>query len=230
MMPYSDVLFSLCYAVSHGPLLWAVVTWNNKLVFFSLDYMTSVFIHAMPPIVCYLIRWNAKDPAFSSDYAVRDTLSFWQTYVPVILLHIYWQIGYYIKTEVIEVNRMPEDAVTSYRYLTGEGKKGMVGRILCGIPPVGGLRYVGFIVLQFMYTMLSIAPVPLLYRYRLVNLAVLVMVLIVCVWNGAVFFIDSFSHKYVERLEELRQALLAEAVVDDVLRTSRKDERAQLSD
>lgn len=46
---------------SNGPLLWAIITWRNSLVFHDLDKITSVMIHAFPPIgIKSLTLANAK--------------------------------------------------------------------------------------------------------------------------------------------------------------------------
>ena len=78
-------LFQLVFAASNGPLvrapqsqpvqrfvnlfcrllscfvhcsqLWAIVAWNNSLVFHSLDKITSVFIHGLPAMLTYTLRW-----------------------------------------------------------------------------------------------------------------------------------------------------------------------------
>eukprot|EP00762_Andalucia_godoyi_P005231 ANDGO_06805.mRNA.1 putative membrane protein C776.05 len=213
LLPTSKALFTLCFAVSHGPLLFAIPTWNNKLVFFSLDFMTSVFIHAMPPLVTFLIRWRAA-PEFAEWYTIQEgTFGLWECYRATLLLHIYWQVGYLVKTEVIESRRMSPEAVTSFRYLTGEGSKSVVGRILCRVP-AGRARLVGFIVLQLLYSCLTIFPVTWMYTHFWVNVFALLAVLSVSIWNSAVFFVDTFSVKYVQRLEQLRT---------DLMRDSRKN-------
>ena len=40
--------FKSNYMMSHGPIALAILTWQNSIVFHSLDKMTSFFIHIMP--------------------------------------------------------------------------------------------------------------------------------------------------------------------------------------
>lgn len=54
----SERLFLANFAFSHGPLLWAVVAWRNSLVFHSLDKVTSVYIHTLPPLMTWAWRWH----------------------------------------------------------------------------------------------------------------------------------------------------------------------------
>merc|ERR1711862_239282 len=50
--------FKSNFMLSHGPIAVAILAWQNSIVFHSLDKMTSFFIHIMPPLTCYLQRWD----------------------------------------------------------------------------------------------------------------------------------------------------------------------------
>ena len=56
--PSSPLLFQVVFAVNNGPLLWAVFTFRNSLVFHSLDKITSCLIHITPCIVTWCLRWR----------------------------------------------------------------------------------------------------------------------------------------------------------------------------
>lgn len=49
--PTNKRLFMVAYAVSHGPLIWAVGLFKNSLVFHSVDKTISAFIHVSPYMV-----------------------------------------------------------------------------------------------------------------------------------------------------------------------------------
>ena len=49
--PTNKRLFMVAYAVSHGPLIWAVGLFKNALVFHSVDKTISAFIHISPYMV-----------------------------------------------------------------------------------------------------------------------------------------------------------------------------------
>lgn len=55
--PHSHILFVICFACSNGPVAWAIVTWRNSLVFHDVDRMTSLFVHLLPPLVTFALRW-----------------------------------------------------------------------------------------------------------------------------------------------------------------------------
>jgi len=72
--------FKANFALSHGPIAWAIVGWKNSLVFHNTDKVnkiphmlsyklsnniaplkvTSFAVHIMPTIFCYLLRWEPQ--------------------------------------------------------------------------------------------------------------------------------------------------------------------------
>ena len=54
----SPVVFELAFMSANGPLAWAILAWRNSLVFHDIDKITSLFIHAMPPVLMYCQRWH----------------------------------------------------------------------------------------------------------------------------------------------------------------------------
>lgn len=52
--PFSAEFFSVVFALSWAPLLCAVITFRNSLVFHSSDKLTSCFIHISPPLTTFV--------------------------------------------------------------------------------------------------------------------------------------------------------------------------------
>ena len=50
-------LFIVCFVFANGPLAAAVAAFRNSLVYHKIDYLTSLFIHALPMILLTHIRW-----------------------------------------------------------------------------------------------------------------------------------------------------------------------------
>ena len=59
--PSVHQVFCVVFAVANGPLLYAIITYRNTFAFHSLDRMTSVFIHVLPSLVTFAIRWYPSD-------------------------------------------------------------------------------------------------------------------------------------------------------------------------
>ena len=93
----------------------AIVVWQNSLVFHSMDKLTSIFLHAFPPLTLHLYRWGLIPcPAIKQD----DQLSMSDITILPLVLYTVWQVGYLLITEWMLAKQMREDPtlVTSFRY------------------------------------------------------------------------------------------------------------------
>lgn len=110
VFPNSRRLIISAYCLSYGNNAWAIAMWRNSMVFHSLDKVTSLFIHIMPPVVLHCIV-HLLDPAYQAQrfpavsrikttelYGLREML-LWAT-VPYLV----WQISYHF---LISVRTIP---------------------------------------------------------------------------------------------------------------------------
>jgi len=63
----SVALFKAMFIFTHGPLTWAIVVWRNSLVFHDYDKITSVYIHLLPCLLYYCLRWHGCAAVSASD-------------------------------------------------------------------------------------------------------------------------------------------------------------------
>lgn len=56
----SERMFNICFIYSIGPVAWAIIVWRCSLVFHDYDKMTSVYIHILPCMLFYSLRWYGK--------------------------------------------------------------------------------------------------------------------------------------------------------------------------
>ncbi len=89
-----ELLYAV-YALVSGPLAGAIIMWNCSLVLHDIDRFTSLFIHFVPPLVCYTLRWHGLGLALPAP-------TLWQTVVPALGMYLYWQMAYIAKTEVFD--------------------------------------------------------------------------------------------------------------------------------
>lgn len=121
----------------------------------------------------------------------------WTAVVPTCF-YAAWIVSYGIF--ISSICPMPDaDYLTSYRWLTR--LKGPV-HFLAEMK-FGWLLYaIGNVVAAF----LMLCPVILCYRYQWINFVFGVFIVLVAIWNGAGYYINVFSKKYVSGLEnELRK-------------------------
>lgn len=240
--PESPFLFEAAFMLANGPLVWAVMAWRNSLVFHSLDKITSLFIHIMPPLLMFCQRWyypaalagrpleipaylncvargdaptRAQAKSLVAHYTTCDASFLRALAVPLAAYGI-WQAVYFWFTEVHSKRRLDADPglQTSLRWLT-RSRSGALYRItvsvcrLLGVlgrsevfDPVTLKTKAVFMVTQLVYTVLTLAPTPLLYDYKWLHAAFLLCIGLNAVWNGSAYYIEVFSVKYMQGIEK----------------------------
>jgi len=222
LFPHCTWLWKANYIISHGPLLWAIPTWRNSFVFHCLDKVTSIFIHGIPPLLMFCIRWHPslKEGANSTmsktflmcpnDSDEPCYLSFGFILCVPVSLYLLWQVLYILKTELLDREKLSKDPmlVTSIRWLS-EDNGNALNRLTLTLCRKCHLfkkdetfhadswkTKVVFWIAQFVYTILTFLPTYLSFHNIYVNGALLWFVFLVSVWNGANYYFDVFSKKY----------------------------------
>jgi len=129
----------------------------------------------------------------------NDSISFFAaTFVP-LLPYLFWQLMYYLKVQIINTPAKNQDRMTSFKFLMAD-KKTLVYKL----SNLAGPRYAlfGFILVQLLYTLLTMLPIKLLYQNFWAHTVFLFGICFVSCWNGASFYIDVFSIKYQQSLLE----------------------------
>ncbi|CAF1087270.1 unnamed protein product [Adineta ricciae] len=215
ILPTSEILFSVCYTLAHGPLAVAIILWRNSLVFHSFDKVTSIFIHMYPPLTMFTLRWLVPIEHQIKHYPaiinVGSTLPVGRTILYTILFYSIWQALYFIFIVYGRRDKVQSGSrVTSYTWLLND-KKGFVARLVDKVGfaesdnEINIYKVLFYFLLQFAYMLISILPVCLwYYRYKYINAIFLCSVFAVSVYNGASFYIEVFSRQYIKSLELLQ--------------------------
>ncbi|KAI9486590.1 MAG: hypothetical protein EXX96DRAFT_549653 [Benjaminiella poitrasii] len=220
--PNSTILFLSSYCLTNGPVAWAIITWRNSLVFHSLDKVTSVFIHIFPPLVMYCIKWmpELQRDLYCDNTAVvtsyRDTRfpalnaleppSFSTVMLYSTVAYGIWQILYYLFIMVGRRTKVESGLrLTSYSWLLDDshGKRGFIQKMAFLFGPRYKLEM--FMLLQLVYNILTSIPTFFLYRHFWLHTAFLIIMFAVSVWNGASYYIEVFSRRYVLEIESKTQ-------------------------
>ena len=228
-LPQCVSLIIINYAHASGPLALAIPTWRNSLVFHSVDKITSVFVHTLPALLLFCIRWCVPKPPQEPAVAnlpshtpihtpwplIRDryppagfelpaNLEFGRTMASGMLGYVCWQAFYLLHTEVFfrkQLNKQQE-LMTSIRWLTTPPYSGItlwVHRVVraCGILKPGEMfdseswkTKMIFISVQLLYTAVTMLPVTWLWSSCYLHVWYLLIILLVCVWNGASYYIE----------------------------------------
>ncbi|CEP16576.1 hypothetical protein [Parasitella parasitica] len=219
--PASKLLFLASYCMTNGPVAWAIITWRNSLVFHSLDKVTSVFIHIFPPLVMYCIRWM---PELQRDIYCDNTLfvtshrnsifpalhdlelpSFRDVMIYSTVAYGIWQSLYYLFIMVGRRDKVESGLrLTSYSWLLDDthGRKGFIQNMAF----MFGAKWKSemFMLLQLIYNIVTSIPTYFLFRYFWLHTAFLIGMFAVSVWNGANYYIEVFSRRYISEIESMK--------------------------
>ncbi|KAL0088109.1 hypothetical protein J3Q64DRAFT_1724103 [Phycomyces blakesleeanus] len=203
----STGLFIAIYALTNGPVVWAIITWRNSLVFHSLDKVTSVFIHIFPALVTYTIRWmpelqlgsdatiyrNTRFPALES----LSTISLEDFLIYSTSAYLVWQTLYFVFIMVKRREKVESGVrLTSYSWLLDDshGRKGFIQNASFIFGPK--YKIYMFMLLQLVYNIITTLPTYYLYQHFWLHGSFLLTMFAASVWNGASYYIEVFSKRY----------------------------------
>ncbi|KAL9932789.1 hypothetical protein V8E36_008488 [Tilletia maclaganii] len=206
VFPHSSFLFQASYCAAHGPLAWSVATWRNSMVFHSLEKMTSLFIvNIYPPLVfTTIVHFTPREQAESMYPALKglDRLDAWTCFGSTCGVYFVWQLLYWTFISASKKEKI-ESGARINSYSTMSTGKGALASVLGKYPP--SLREPLFMAIQFLYTVLTTLPAPLLlYPSKLASSVFLLIVLTVSVWNGATWYVEVWARKFEKELLALR--------------------------
>lgn len=192
-MPTNEKFFAVVFALSNGPLIWAMVVYRNSLVFHSTDKVTSAYIHILPALLSFGIRWYRVEVSkYWFDEFVPELLELspiWLMVVPFacFLLHS----GIYFL--VIHIVAKPSDEyVTSFNYL-GKKQDSCLYKTfnVCG----ERCRPLMFYVFNWLFCIVSLAGVFIWYHFYTAHCIFLGVMSTVLIMNGGNYYIDVFSKR-----------------------------------
>jgi len=204
----------------------AIPTWRNSLVFHSLDKVTSAYIHALPPLLCFLVRWHPPRGWSQPwpDLELPEQLEVGWAAGCALGGYILWQSAHFAFTELvfpaaasydtsIRTLTRPKPAKPPPSCYTGITKPVYVLCCRVGVMRTGELfdpehwkTKLVFMSVQLLYTAVTILPATLLWSSRRLHLLYLAAILAVCVWNGAAYYIEVFSKAYRKQFEACADA------------------------
>ncbi len=164
-MPHSVFLFTVCYCAAFGPLAFSIMAWRNSYVMHSVEKMTSLFIHLYPMIVFHAIRFCIPRPLAQQRYPALvqlDELNSRTAFGFSIIMYAGWQTLYWVFVAHGKKDKIASGArINSYSTMT-QGKGALAG-VLSKTKP--HRREAWFMLVQFVYTIVTMLPAPFLF-YR----------------------------------------------------------------
>ncbi|PRP83208.1 transmembrane protein [Planoprotostelium fungivorum] len=221
--PSYCTIYKVSFSFATGPLLWAIGIWRNSMVFHSLDktyndrselvhmslnlirhQVTSLFIHLSPPLVMWTLRWHAYGDYQPCVSQSDETISFYEATILPILPYVIWQALYYVIVQMVRRKKFKADPerVTSFLWMQRDPKS-IVNKLMGCFGP--RWEIVMFGVLQLAFTVVTMLPVALFYRYYYAHTLFLFAMILWSAWNGSSFYFEVFSKRYQIQLGEYEQ-------------------------
>ncbi|KAL2419356.1 Glycerophosphocholine acyltransferase 1 [Exophiala dermatitidis] len=214
VFPRSKRLFISTYCLAYGNNAVAIAMWRISLVFHSLDKVTSLFIHVMPPAALHcIVHLTSEDflqrrfpavydikhsaPGLPEHYTLTAMLG-WAT-IPYIV----WQLSYHFFITVRRREQIAAGRPTSFTWLRKSYAKTWLGKFVISLPE--SLQEPAFMLIQYLYALLTIIPCPLWFWYRWASATFLMAVFTWSVWNGAVYYMDIFGKRFEKELEQMKR-------------------------
>ena len=193
LYPSSPEYCSVIFSLANGMLYLGAFSFRNTLVFHSVDKMTSTYIHTVPVLLSFGIRWFPQKSALLwHDSFPTEPIPpslYWNVLVPfcIVVLHTL------LYTLLVNVILRPEEhIITSYRYLKS---KSSVKKMFGQDPP-----YIVFVVMNWVMCLIFSLMTYFVYQYFYLHIVAMIAELVFIVWNGAGFYVDVF------RMSIIRQA------------------------
>lgn len=171
--------------------------WRNSLVFHSLDKVTSLFIHIMPPLVLHCLV-HQLDPAYQTvrfpaiarvkgveQYGLGDMMLY--ATVPYAL----WQICYHFFITVRRAAEIKAGRPTSFTWLRKSYSKTWIGKLVLMLPE--SLQELAFMLIQYSYALLTMIPCTLWFYNRKTSAFFISCLGLWSVYNGATYY-SKYSH------------------------------------
>ena len=114
-----------------------------------------------------------------------------------------WQISYHIFITVRRREKIAAGRPTSFTWLRKSYAKTWIGKIVIALP--AQLQEPAFMMIQYIYALLTMTPCPIWFWYRRWSAAFLMVVFIWSIYNGATYYIDVFGKRFQKELEQLKK-------------------------
>ncbi|KAF8475668.1 hypothetical protein BDZ91DRAFT_649388 [Kalaharituber pfeilii] len=209
VFPNSRRLFISTYCLSYGNNAWAIAMWRNSLVFHSLDKVTSLFIHIMPPLVLHCLvhqldsaYLESRFPAISrvkgiEQYGLGDMILY--ATVP----YATWQISYHFFITVRRAPQIKAGRPTSFTWLRKSYAKTWIGKLVLKLPE--NLQEFAFMFIQYIYALLTMLPCAFWFYNKKMSSIFISCLGLWSVYNGATYYIDVFGNRFQKELEQLKK-------------------------
>lgn len=203
LVPFkTPTIFFSIWGLANGPMLSAVATMNNSLVFHSLDKITSLMIHFDAPLTLFALRWVIDyDEDNTKKYVSRHLYKIVTEYpkasiqsviIPSIALYLIWQLLYWIFIWELQAEKIKSGHQTTLsRVIEDRGSFYHKATLLFGIR----WQPLLFALLQLLYTIVLVPIAALMLNSMALHIASLVTAMFIATYSGANYYLEVLTNR-----------------------------------
>jgi hypothetical protein len=114
-----------------------------------------------------------------------------------------WQLSYHFLITVRRREKIAAGRPTSFTWLRRSYSKKWIGKLVISLPDK--LQEPAFMMIQYVYALLTMLPCPLWFWYRWASATFLMAVFCWSVYNGATYYIDVFGNRFQKEMEAMKK-------------------------
>jgi len=168
----------------------------------------------MPPValhcLVHLTSPERQKERFPAIYTIRTSApsspehySLWAMVIWATVPYLVWQLSYHFFITVRRREKIAAGRPTSFTWLLRSYSKIWIGRFVLSLPTA--LQEPAFMLIQYIYALLTMLPCPIWFWYRYPSAAFLAILFAWSLYNGATYYIDVFGKRFQKELEALKK-------------------------
>ncbi|XP_046346230.2 glycerophosphocholine acyltransferase 1-like isoform X2 [Haliotis rufescens] len=195
--PQQPEFFCVLFALANGPITWALVLFRNSLVFHSFDKTVSIYIHLMPALLSFTIRWYPEETSKLWYQEMMPTFADWSfAWLVGVPLGCFMVHGLFNAVLLSVILKPTPEYSTIYRILTADEKsQSFLLFDMCGPK----YRYMMYLMSYWVFCLLSVLVGILWYNYFIAHCIYLSFVMLIATYNGACYYLDVFSVRLLRK-------------------------------
>lgn len=228
VLPKWKLLTKVTFAFNTGPLAWSVLAFRNSLVYHDLDKVTSLYLHFVPALVSWTMRWYHDDARFGpleaqggaagtaaaavdSNSSTHLSTAFGprprHPYAPAstaellawpLLFYTAWAVAYYLKLFVVSAAKIKAQGYQTLFTYVTSRHKGTFHNIAKRIPQPW--QPAAYLLLHCVFCLTTWSLAILCWRSWLTHTALLVAAASLSIWHGANYYFEVFATRYSKSL------------------------------
>lgn len=182
-------------------------------------------VHLLPPGLQekrFPAIWTIRNsPVGSPTHYSLVSMTLWST-IPYAI----WQLSYHFLITVRRREKIAAGRPTSFTWLRRSYSKAWIGKFVISLPEY--LQEPAFMLIQYIYAVLTMMPCPIWFWYRYASATFLMAVFCWSIYNGATYYIDVFGKRFQNELEAMKREVAKSDMMTSPLMTPRTDGASEL--